>query len=89
MYRYVKVDSEGLPIEDFWYQEEIEEKDKIPIPTDFNLSNKKYSDGKWVDIVPIPSWGADLIDETAEAQLEQQMNIQYLVDLAEINEEGF
>lgn len=88
MYRYVKVDSGGLPVEDFWYQEEIEEEGKIPIPTDFNLSNKKYSDGKWVDIVPIPSWEADLIDENTQAQLEMPMNVQYLVDLAEINMEG-
>lgn len=88
MYRYVKVDSEGLPVEDFWYQEEIEEEGKIPISVDFNLSNKKYSDGKWVDIVSIPLWEADLIDETIEAQLEEQMNVQYLVDLAEINMEG-
>ena len=35
-----------------------------------------------------PEWEKDIIDPTQEAQLEQQMNIQYLVDLAEINMEG-
>ena len=36
-----------------------------------------------------PEWEQDLIDEEYEAQLEERMNIQYLVDLTEINtEEG-
>lgn len=34
-----------------------------------------------------PIWENDLINEDYEAQLEQQMNTQYLVDLAEINME--
>lgn len=54
-----------------------------------------YSNGgtvKYPKPVPQPEpkpWEADLIDENTEANLEMQMNIQYLVDLAEINEEGF
>ena len=40
------------------------------------------------DFVPPPDYSADMIDEGYEAQLEQQMNIQYLVDIAEINMEG-
>lgn len=88
MYRYVRVDINGLPIEDFWYSEEVHETDKIPIPLDFNLTNKKYADGKWVDINPVPEWEQDLIDENTQTQLEMQTNIQYLVDLAEIEMEG-
>lgn len=87
MYRYVRVDIDGLPIEDFWYSEEVHETDKIPIPLDFNLTNKKYVDGEWVDINPVPEWEQNLIDEQEEAQLEMQANIQYLVDLTEINSE--
>lgn len=44
----------------------------------------------WVDPdnppPPPPEWQKDLIDEYAESQFEMQANIQYLVDLAEINE---
>lgn len=53
-----------------------------------------YSNGgtvKYVKPEPKPEppiWENDLINEDYEAQLEQQMNIQYLVDLAEINMEG-
>lgn len=32
-------------------------------------------------------WEQDLIDEDYEAQLEMQANIQYLVDIAEMNNE--
>ena len=34
-----------------------------------------------------PEWEQDLISEQEEANLEMQMNIQYLVDLTEINTE--
>lgn len=34
-----------------------------------------------------PEWEQDLLDEEQEAQLEERMNIQYLVDLTEINTE--
>lgn len=33
-----------------------------------------------------PEWEKDLIDEGTEADLEMQMNLQYLVDITEINE---
>ena len=49
-----------------------------------------YSNGTTVEYPkpePQPEWEADLIDENAEAMLEMQANIQYLVDLAEINNE--
>ena len=48
-----------------------------------------YSNGgvvKYIKSEPEP-WEADLIDEEQEAQLEERMNIQYLVDLTEINTE--
>lgn len=35
-----------------------------------------------------PEWEKDLIDEDTEATLEMQTNIQYLVDLAEIDMEA-
>lgn len=52
-----------------------------------------YSNGgtvKYTKPEPQPEpepWEADLIDEEYEAQLEEHMNVQYLVDLAEINME--
>lgn len=87
MFRYVTVDENGYPVEDFWFTDEVEEAGKIPIPADFNLTNKRYSNGEWIDVIPFPIWETDLIDETTEANLEMQMNMQYLVDLAEINME--
>lgn len=50
-----------------------------------------YSNGSTIEYVksaPRPEWEADIIDETEEATLEMQTNIQYLVDLAEIDMEG-
>lgn len=53
-----------------------------------------YSNGarvKYVKPEPQPEpepWEQDLMGEEYEAQLEERMNVQYLVDLAEINMEG-
>lgn len=53
-----------------------------------------YSNGgtvKYAKPEPQPEpepWEQDLMDEEQEAQLEERMNLQYLVDLAEINMEG-
>ena len=52
-----------------------------------------YSNGATVEYPkplpqpPSPEWEQDLIDEEQEAILEERMNIQYLVDLTEINTE--
>ena len=52
MFRYVKVDADGLPERDAWVENhEAPEEDMIEIPVDFNLSNRKYVDGEWKYII--------------------------------------
>ena len=68
-------------------KEEIEEDGIIYIlETYSNGGTVKYP--KPIPQPDPPEWEKDLIDEGYEAQLEEQMNIQYLVDIAEINMEG-
>lgn len=87
MFRYVKVDNNGLPERDAWVENhEAPEEDMIEISSGFNLTNRKYVDGEWEYIVEPPEY--EIISNEEQAQLELQTNIQYLVDLAEINMEG-
>lgn len=49
-----------------------------------------YSNGssvKYVKSEPISDYSNDILDDNTEAMLEMQTNVQYLVDLAEINME--
>lgn len=89
MNRFVKVDSDGMPVFEAWTPEDTPpEQGMVSVDPTLNLSNKKYCDNEWVDIIPIPEYEKDLIDAAEESMLEMQTNIQYLVELAEINMEG-
>ena len=84
MRRYVKIDNDGIPIEEAWTEFEPPQ-DFFEVPDDLNLSNKKYVDGEWVDIVPNPMENA--LSDEEQAMLEMQTNVEYLVELAEMNME--
>lgn len=67
-------------------KKEVEEGGIIYIVETYsNGSTTKYP--KPLPQPPAPEWEQDLIDEEQEAILEERMNIQYLVDLTEINTE--
>lgn len=69
--------------------EEIEEDGVIYIVETYsNGTQVKYTKPEPQPEPPEPpEWEKDLLNEEYEAQLEERMNVQYLVDLAEINME--
>lgn len=81
---YVQIDENGIPVGDSNLASKVDSPFLIPTAQDFDYTNKKYVDGEWVEYIdPM----ADVIPDGEEMALEQAMNIQYLVDLAEINQE--
>ena len=88
MFRYAQINKDNLCVCDSWLAEEVHQDDMIPIPDDMESPlGWTYNNGEWIAPPPPPAWEKDLIDEESEAQLEMQTNIQYLVDLMEMNME--
>ena len=55
MYRYAQIDLETGIIEGISYLSgEVQVDNMIPISEDFDLTNKKYVDGEWVEYEPEP-----------------------------------
>lgn len=53
MIRYAQIDSKtGLVISDSYLSGEVEAENMIQIEEDFDLTNKRYVDGNWVEYVP-------------------------------------
>ena len=55
MYRYAQIDIEtGMVVSDSYLSGEVKAYNMIPISEDFDLTNKKYVDGEWVEYTPEP-----------------------------------
>ena len=55
MYRYAQIDLEtGMVVSDSYLSGIVEAENMIPISEDFDLTNKKYVDGEWVEYEPEP-----------------------------------
>lgn len=53
MIRYAQIDSKtGLVISDSYLSGEVEAENMIQIEEDFDLTNKRYVDGNWIEYVP-------------------------------------
>lgn len=53
MIRYAQIDSKtGLVISDSYLSGEVEAENMIQIDEGFDLENKKYINGKWIEYVP-------------------------------------
>lgn len=53
MIRYAQIDIKtGLVISDSYLSGEVEAENMIQIEEDFDLTNKRYIDGNWVEYVP-------------------------------------
>lgn len=51
--RYAQIDSKtGLVISDSYLSGEVEYENMIQIKEDFDLTNKRYIDGNWIEYVP-------------------------------------
>ena len=84
MYRYAQIDPNGYVVSDSYLSGEVTADNMIPISEDFDLSNKKYVDGSWVEYTPEPQPEPEL-SATEQAILETQLNTEYMVALAEIS----
>lgn len=52
--RYAQITDSGYVISDSHLTDKVELPDMIPIPEDFDLTNKKYVGGKWESYTPAP-----------------------------------
>lgn len=83
MFRYAQINEDGIVVSNSYLSGEVEADNMIPISEDFDLSNKRYIDGSWVEYTPEPQPEPEL-SETERAILETQVNTEYLVALSEL-----
>ena len=85
MFRYAQIDTEtGMVVSDSYLSGEVEADNMISISEGFDLTNKKYVNGEWVEYTPEPIEPEPTTDEILA---DIQVNTDYLVCLAEINNE--
>ena len=82
MFRYAQINDEGFVVSDSYLSGEDTADNMIAIAEDFNLTNKKYVDGKWVEYTPEPI--VEVLTEQEKIKLETALNIEYLVCLADM-----
>lgn len=74
--RYAQIDLKtGVVISDSHLSGEVKAENMIPLSDDFDLSNKKYINGEWVDYVP------EVVDEPTDQEL---INAEILLNQADI-----
>nr|UVM85885.1 MAG: hypothetical protein [Bacteriophage sp.] len=54
MYRYAQITDSGYVVGDSYLSGEVDYPNMIPISDDFDLTNKRYVDGKWEEYTPAP-----------------------------------
>lgn len=52
--RYAQITNEGYVTGDSYLSGKVDHPNMIPIPEDFDLTNKRYVDGKWEEYTPAP-----------------------------------
>ena len=52
MYRYAQITDSGYVVGDSYLSGEVDYPNMIPISDDFDLTNKRYVDGKWEEYTP-------------------------------------
>lgn len=79
MIRYAQIDTKtGLIISDSFLSGEVEAENMIRIEEDFDLTNKKYVNGKWIEYVPEKT---EFEEETSDDEIIQA---EMLLNQAEI-----
>lgn len=82
MYRYAQIDENGYVVSDSHLSGEVIKDNMIRISDDFDLTNKKYVNGEWVEYTPEPV--IEQLSEQEVAIFETQVNTEYLVALQEL-----
>ena len=78
MIRYAQINTEtGIVTVDSYLSGEVEAENMIRIDEDFDLTNKKYENGKWVEYVP-------KVSEIEETVSNEEIQAEILLNQAEI-----
>ena len=80
--RYAQIDlSTGMVVADSYLSGIVDRPDLIQITFDFNLINKKYVDGEWVEYTPDPVPEKERV--TDETILKMASTVDYIAMMAE------
>ena len=82
MYRYAQINSDGYPVSDSYLSNEVKADNMIPISEDFDLTNKRYINGKWEEYAPEPV--SEVLTEEQEALYQTQINTEEILCLMEL-----
>ena len=92
MFRYAQINDDGFVVSDSHLSGKVEKDNMIPIDDDFDIKNKKYANGEWVDYNPEPievtapePTQLDRIEETAT---NMALSVDYLTCLQEMSAES-
>lgn len=78
MIRYAQINTKtGIVTVDSYLSGEVEAENMIRIDEDFDLTNKKYENGKWVEYVP-------KVSEIEETVSNEEIQAEILLNQAEI-----
>ena len=78
MIRYAQINTKtGIVTVDSYLSGEVEAENMIRIDEDFDLTNKKYENGKWVEYVP-------KVSEIKETVSNEEIQAEILLNQAEI-----
>ena len=71
MFRYAQIDIEtGIVVSDSYLSGEVNYDYMIRIPDNFDLKNKKYENGNWVEYVPeVPEVEETISNEEIQAEI--------------------
>ena len=88
MFRYAQIDDTGNVISDSQLYGEVKADNMIPISDDFDLTNKKYINGKWVEYIPEPIEPEKTqLDKIEEIITNTALTTEYIACLQEVNAE--
>lgn len=71
MIRYAQIDLDtGMVVSDSYLSGEVEAENMIQIEEGFDLTNKKYENGKWVEYIPkVPEVEETISNEEIQAEI--------------------
>ncbi|MGE4214834.1 MAG: flagellar basal-body rod protein [Anaerotignaceae bacterium] len=82
MYRYAQINENGFVVSDSHLSGEVVADNMIGIEENFDIRNKKYTNGEWVEFNPEPM--VETLTEQEKTALETAVNVDYLVCLADM-----
>ena len=85
MYRYAIINDYGLVCGESNLTGKVKQKDMILISDDFDLTNKKYENGKWVEYIPEPEPEPEYQPTNAEIAQTQLTMMEAMADQYEQN----